>query len=194
MRSVTKIGKNAILDTCAVWNVLSSTLLYGTARRAGMAFAATPFVLYECLVKHRGSTLTPGHGELRRRLLARRDQGDFLEVPLSIEDLQEVSILEARRKLGKGELSTLAIARRIGALAFQTDDGKARKLAEAVLPPDRVQTTPQVVGWLCFEGRISDSDFTKVIGEHEEVGRPLRSFFDQMYQEAMRCRLMEQHR
>lgn len=191
MRSVENIGKNAILDTCSVWNVLSSDVLYGAARRAKMTFATTPFVLYECLKKQRTSPLTAEHVELRRRLQSRRDQGDFVPVPLSIDDLQQVAILEARKKLGAGELSSIAIAHRVATLAFQTDDGKARRLAEAVLPASRVQTTPQLLGWLCFEGHLSDGDIPRLVEEHEAMRHPsLRPYFEAMYKEALRCRLM----
>jgi len=53
-----------------------------------------------------------------------------------------------------------------------------------------IQTTPHLFGWLLFIQRLSDGDKLAVIFEHEEMSRPLREFFDTMYLEALRCRLM----
>ena len=48
--------KHNITDTCAVWNVLSSLLLYARAKSAGVVFICTRFVIYECLFKPRKLT------------------------------------------------------------------------------------------------------------------------------------------
>lgn len=92
-------------------------------------------------------------------------------------------------RVGKGELSSIAFAKKAG-LAFMTDDQKARKLGSGVIGGNRVQTTPHLFGWLFFNGRLSDSDKSNVIDEHERFGRPLRPYFETMYNEALRCRLM----
>jgi hypothetical protein len=109
---------------------------------------------------------------------------------LSIADLQEVQILDNRMRLGKGELSAIAAARTTG-LHFMTDDQKARRLGSDSLGSDRVQTTPHLFGWLFFSGYLVDSDKDQIIAEHESLSRPLKPYFEDMYKEALRCRLME---
>ncbi|HET8933822.1 MAG TPA: hypothetical protein VFN67_10295 [Polyangiales bacterium] len=100
-----------------------------------------------------------------------------------------VAQLEARKRLAKGELSAIAFAMRAAA-GFQTDDQGARKLAAAILGGERVQTTPHVLGWLFYHGRLVDSDLAGIIEEHESLDGPLRRYYEEMYAEAMRCRLM----
>ena len=89
----------------------------------------------------------------------------------------------------EGELSSIAFAGRVQ-LAVQTDHQGARKLAAMALAAERVQTTPHVLGWLFFEGRLVDGDLNEIVAEHESFDRPLRRFFEEMYQEALRCRLL----
>lgn len=187
-RNVAEIGKLAVVDTCAVWNLLSSDALMRACTASSFAFAITDFVLYECLHKRRTS-LSDAEAELMRRLQAARLREQFRNVSLTVDDLQDVARLGARRRVSKGELSSMAFARRVG-MAFQTDDQGARKLAVEVLAAARVQTTPHVLGWLFFNRRLADHDLDAVIAQHEQVSRPLRRYFEEMYREAMRCRLM----
>ena len=112
-----------VADTCAIWNVLSSRLLYGTARGAGCSFCCTRFVHYECVHKPRNSP-TAEDLELQKRFRDECDRGNLSVHPLEISDLQDVMILENRGRLSKGELSSIAFARRIRH-AFLTDDQKA---------------------------------------------------------------------
>jgi len=79
-------------------------------------------------------------------------------------------------------------------MSFQTDDQGARKLAIEELAFGSVQTTPHVLGWLFYHGKLADHELGRIIKEHEQVGRPLRKYFEQIYEEAMRCRLMERGR
>ncbi len=97
-----------------------------------------------------------------------------------------MEILERRKKLGKGELSSIAFAKGTGQ-AFLTDDQKARKLALEVLP-GQVQTTPHLFGWLLFEGTLNDSDSASVIAEHEQVNLPLGQYFKEIYETVQRYR------
>jgi hypothetical protein len=53
-----------------------------------------------------------------------------------------------------------------------------------------VQTTPHLLGWLVFDGRVVDSDIAGIVEEHERLGRPLKKFFLSMHSEGMRCRLL----
>lgn len=175
-----------VIDTCAIWNVLSSQRLISAARAAKCHFSVTTFVYYEALHKPR-TALTKEDAELQNRLRSERETGFFGDCSLDIRDLQEIDILESRTRVGKGELSSIAFAKKAG-LAFMTDDQKARKLARNEI--GRVQTTPHLFGWLFFIGQLSDSDKDSVINEHEKYDGPLRPHFETMYSEALRCRLI----
>jgi len=134
--------------------------------------------MYECLHKPR-SNCSERDTELQKRLNNERNAGLFKSYSLVVEDLQEVEILERRKRLGKGELSSIAFAKRTGQ-AFLTDDQKAQRLAHEVMP-GLVQTIPHLFGWLLFQGTLKDSEKTTVIAEHEEAGLPLRKCFDETY-------------
>lgn len=177
-----------VADTCAVWNVLSSLILYTNASSAGCKFCLTHFVHYECLFKPRRN---PAKEELflQDRLRKEHNKGAFQKYHLDIEDLQDIIILENRKRLSKGELSSIVFARKTRQ-AFLTDDQKARKLASQVMDRTKVQTTPHLFGWLCFSNRLGDVDKDHVIQEHCQLRRPLAVYFEEMYQEALRCRLM----
>jgi len=177
-----------VSDACAIWNLLSSRILYARARSAGCSFCLTHFVLYECLHKRRSSTSQQDQ-ELKSRLQHEYDSRKIPACYLDIEDLQQVALLESRRRLSKGELSAIAFAKKTRQ-AFHTDDQAARRLAAQILAGPSIQTTPHLLGWLCFMEILSDGDKDEVIKEHESLGRPLRPHFDAAYNEALRCRLM----
>jgi len=177
-----------VADTCAVWNVLSSLLLYRTARSAGCSFCCTSFVRYECLFKPRTKPSVEDD-ELKSRFRAECDNETIRTCEIEIADLQSVAMLANRRRLSKGELSSIAFALRTKQ-AFLTDDQKARKLATEFLDYRMVQTTPHLFGWLYFTNQLIDTDKDSIIPEHERLKRPLTQFFEEMYVEALRCRLM----
>lgn len=179
-----------VADTCSLWNVLSSQRLYAAARDANCSFCCTSFVIYECLHKQRASTI-PEEEELKLRLKRETDSQRIVAYSLDIADLQDVAVLESRRRLSKGELSSIAFARKTRQ-AFLTDDQKARKLAETELASKMTQTTPHLFGWLFFTCRLSDTDKDHIIDEHERLNRPLRPYFEAMYLEALRCRCLAQ--
>lgn len=176
-----------VTDTCAVWNILSSRLLYRTAVSVGCHFSCTTFVNYECLLKPRKAT-SPAEEELKNRLRTEQQNGQFRVCELTTDDLLEMDILESRKKLGKGELSSIAFAKRTPQ-AFQTDDKSARKLAQQVMQEKLVQTTPHLFGWLYFTQRLGDSDKEAIIEEHERHQRPLRNQFEEMYLRALQYRV-----
>lgn len=180
-----------VTDTCSIWNILSSKLLYSAACSAKIIFCCTKFVHYECLYKTR-KRVTEEDTELQNRLRQEIKKGVFQAYDLSIEDLQDLEVLENRMKLGKGELSSIVFAKKTRQ-AFLTDDykGGARQLAQIVMGIQMVQTTPQIFGWLYFTSQLGDSDKDKIIEEHKKLKRPLALQFEVMYQEALRCRLME---
>jgi hypothetical protein len=176
-----------VADTCAVWNVLSSYRLIGAAQIAGCSFCCTPVVGYECFHKQRNG-VDPEHAELRERLKRQIAAGKVKLCGLDLADLQDVMLLEQRKRLSVGELASIAFAKKSNQ-AFLTDDQGARKLASSVMGRD-VQTTPHLFGWLFFTDRLCDGDKTTIIAEHEALKRPLKPHFERAYQEALRCRLM----
>jgi predicted nucleic acid-binding protein len=185
---VTRFHSYNITDTCAVWNVLSSATLCEAAHGARCHFACTAYVIYECLTKPR-KTSTDADTVLRERLLRQRELGRFQEFHLTLDELEDVALLERRRKLAKGELSSIAFARK-NRQAVLTDDQKARRLANEVCDDGMVQTTPQLLGWLFFTRSLIDSDLKEVMKEHEEVNRPLKKHFEEMYRQGLERRAM----
>lgn len=177
-----------VTDTCSIWNILSSRILYEAARAANCSFCCTTFVLYECLYKRRSSELE-SDSELKSRMKKEYDDKRILACDLDVADLQDIEILENRRKLSKGELSSIVFAKKTQQ-AFMTDDQKARKLAQTELATDRVQTTPHLFGWLFFEQRLTDSDKNEIINQHNKFNRPLAKHFETTYLEALSYLMM----
>ena len=175
-----------VADTCSVWNILSSPLLHSVAKHARCDFCVTSFVQYECLVKARTAP-TPADYELRRRLVGEQRNGGFQAHSCGIEDLQDVTVLRDRKRLGMGEISSIAFAMKIRQ-AVITDDQKARKLAAAA-GHLLTQTTPHLFSWLIFTGRLGDSDRTVVIHQHKELGGDLEPHLHDAYELALQCRL-----
>lgn len=101
--------------------------------------------------------------------------------------LLETGILQNRKRLSMGEISSIAFAHKTGQ-AVLTDDQKARILARTVLSGDRVQTTPHLVGWLFFTGALKRAHKGTIILQHRQSGRPLEKYFLEVYFEAERCR------
>ena len=116
---VSNFMRTNVIDTCAIWHVLSSMRLIRATKSAGCHFAATGFVYYEALHKTRKS-LKAGDKELQDRLRKERASGWFGDCSLEIADLQDVDVLNKRMRLGKGELSSIVFAKKAG-LAFMTD-------------------------------------------------------------------------
>jgi len=177
-----------VTDTCAVWNVLSSDLLYARAIAANCSFCCTFYVEYECLYKRRQQPSICDQA-MQAKFRQAKLSGTITVHALDIADLQEVDVLRNRKRLSIGELSCIAFARKTGQ-AVLTDDQKARKLARTTLRPDRVQTTPHLVGWLFFTGVLEDEHKDIIIRQHEQSGRPLAPYFLQVFDEAKRCRAL----
>ncbi|MNK76458.1 hypothetical protein D3C87_960270 [compost metagenome] len=175
-----------VADTCSVWNLLSSTRLYSAAKGARCDFCITSFVRYECLVKPRKAP-TAADVELRRRLVAEQRNGGFKVHSCSIDDLQDVKMLESRKRLGMGEISSIAFAMKIHQ-AVITDDQKARKLALAAGYP-LVQTTPHLFSWLIFSRALGDSDHAVVRNQHVALEGDLAPHFLDAYHLALQCQL-----
>jgi hypothetical protein len=108
---------------------------------------------------------------------------------LDIADLQEVGLLQNRKRLSMGEISSIAFAHKTGQSVL-TDDQKARKLARTMLSGDRVQTTPHLLGWLFFTGAVENGHKETIILQHRQSGRPLEQYFLKVCSEAERCRTL----
>lgn len=175
-----------VTDTCSVWNILSSARLRSAAKDARCDFCITSFVYYECMIKPRKSA-TEADYELRRRLQVEQRSGSFAAHSCSIGDLQDVMSLEDRKRLGMGEISSIAFAMRIGQ-AVLTDDQKARKLAHSA-GHKLVQTTPHLFSWLIFMRKLGDSDVPIVVDQHRALGGDLAPHLDQAYGLALQCQL-----
>ena len=178
----------SLVDTCAVWNMLSSLRLTEAAVQAKLHFCITRAVLYECLHKARAN-ITPVQQELMGRLVSNRAKGRFPVQECSLDDLLAISE-KAPGNLGSGELSCIAAAYRIRNIAVMTDDWLARKYAKDNLGLS-VETTPRLYGYLHYHQHLGGADHDEVIKEHERFERrPLTRFFNRTFREAMHCRLM----
>jgi hypothetical protein len=175
-----------VADTCSVWNILSSARLHSAAKDARCDFCITTFVHYECLVKPRKAQ-TDADVELRRRLLNEQRNGGFQAHSCSIDDLQDVTVLRDRKRLGMGEISSIAFAMKIRQ-AVITDDQKARRLAAAI-GHALTQTTPHLFSWLIFTGKLGDSDHAVVVNQHKQLGGNLEPHLRDAYELALQCRL-----
>lgn len=149
-------------------------------------FCITRFVHYGCLTKPRKKS-TQAETELMQRLVQEQDRGGFKFHSCDIGDLQTIEILEARKRLGKGELSSIAFAMKIRS-AVITDDKKACQLAKDS-GHTLTQTTPHLFSWLIFLGRLGDSDKDTVIAQHQAMRRPLAPHFVTAYEMALQCLL-----
>jgi len=178
-----------VADTCSIWNVLASRALYAAAQSAHVSLCLTEFVQYECL--HKPGQPRPERAELQRRLRHEVQSGRVVACSIEIEDLQDVEALEKRKRVSKGELSSIVFAKKTKQ-AFMTDDEKAANLARAMMPVDKVQTTPHLLGWLYFTGRLLDADKGTILAELEGLNRNLQRQIEAAYNEALRCRLIAQ--
>lgn len=171
-----------VTDTCSVWNVLSSNVLYDAARKAGCLFCVTAFVRYELLDKPRKTSHSTDH-ELKRRLRQEQAAGRFETHPCTIDDLQAIGLLADRRALGIGELSSIAFALKIRQ-GFLSDDRKAFDLAI-----DRgvaaTQNVPEMLEWLVFTGGMSDAEALGAIEEHKAMARSLAAQLNAARQRAI---------
>ena len=174
-------------DSCSLWNLLASPLLYVTARAAGIRVCCTHFVIYECL--HKRSRHWPERLELQKRLKAKLADGSIAPYPIDLEDLQQVEVLRNRKKLSIGELSVLVFAGKTQQ-AMLTDDKGAQKLALTHLAAGAIQNTPHLIAWLYFESLLGDADVAQVKVELAALARNLDPHLDKFYLEAQRCRVI----
>jgi len=180
-----------IIDTCAVWHLLSSDRLYNTAKATGCYFSCTNYVVYECLYKPRKIPKETDK-RLMDKFKIKLDEFYSQSYSISINDLHSIMALENRRALSKGELSSIAFAKKTNQ-AFLTDDQAARKLAESYLESNYTQTTPHLFGWLSYKKKILDNDKNVIIQEHEFNGGNLNEYFEETFNKAQEFILMERY-
>jgi predicted nucleic acid-binding protein len=148
-------------------------------------------VQYECLYKKREKDRDK---QLINKLNREIVKSKFNVCSITIDDLQEMEVLENRKRLGKGELSSIVFAKKTNQ-AFLTDDRKARSLGKSVLGNSKVQTTPHLVGFCFYKRYLLDGDFNSLIVEHKASLKnqwgDLSDFFKEVYEESLRIRLME---
>lgn len=175
-----------VTDTCSVWNILSSQTLYTKAQAAGCSFCITGFVKYELLDKPRKKT-HDADKELKGRLRQAHIEGKFAVCACTIDDLQAISSLQLQRSLGKGELSSIAIAKRIN-LGFLSDDIKALKLSktEKIIA---TQDVPHLLSWLMFSNGLTGDEANQVISEHVSLNRSLKQQLQEAKDHSLRCLL-----
>lgn len=185
MKDISQFQLLNVGDTCSLWNLLASRLLYATARTAGVRLCCTNFVIYECL--HKRGQPRPERFELQERLKNKLKDGSITTHPIDLEDLQQVEVLRNRKRLSVGELSVLVFAAKTQQ-AILTDDKGAQKLARTQLQEDAIQSTPHLVAWLYFGSLLGDGDVAQVKAELTALSRNLDPHFDSFYFEAQRCR------
>lgn len=189
---ITNCNKINLIDSCSLWNVLSSLIIYSVVIENKFSFSITKFVEYECLYKPR-TVPNKKDEELQARLKSEIKKGNVTCHNLSIEDLQDDLLLKNRDSIGIGELSSIAFARKVS-ISFLTDDQKARKLATEILGGKYVQTTPLVLGWLFYNNLLSDADIEGIIQSHKEYFRPLEKYFREVYDESLRLKYLLKHK
>jgi hypothetical protein len=187
MTDLSKFRLSNVADTCSIWNLLSSLIVWTAARQQKISVCCTQFVHYECLYKPGRST--PEIIELQKRLRREIEGGRLRFFNIELEDLQDIEALSKRKKVSSGELSSMVFAKRTSQ-AFMSDDAKALKLAATIIANDHIQSTTHLIGWLFFEGKLQDSDKDRIIAELKQFDRNLQPHLDRAYEEAMRCRLM----
>jgi hypothetical protein len=192
---VRSFAQTNAIDTCAIWNVLSSSRLVSAALGRQRWFVVADYVRYEALERPRTDPVA-NELELQAKFRDRlqKSQG-FSRQSVSLADLQAVANMPAVGRLGGGEIAALALARKMR-IGFMTDDQKARaKAVEVDVGP--AHTTPHLLGWLIYDGVLSDSDFGTVVAEHEasvpKKNGQLTKFFRAAYEEACRCRFVRDH-
>jgi predicted nucleic acid-binding protein len=185
--NITIFSKINVIDTCAIWNLISCNLFYSRAIESQCFFSLTRFVEYECLLKKRHAP-TASELQMQGRLRQELAKGKFRVHTLSVADIQDIQILDLRKKLGMGELSSIAFAKKINQ-CFLTDDQPARRFASPILGNDKVQTVPQLLGFLIYKRIITDGEVDEIIKDHSACGRTLEQYFREVKKEALRIML-----
>jgi hypothetical protein len=178
-----------VADTCALWNLLGSPFLHRAAKSANVSICGTQFVRYECLFKSGANS--PAWIELRNRLQVCVGNHEIMFCDIDLEDLQEVATLEGRLAISKGELSSIAFAKRTGQ-SFLSDDRQAKFLAKSVLDENSIQDIPHLCAWLCINDVIHESDRDTIRAELGTLKRYLDPHIANAFLGALEIKLMKQ--
>ncbi len=189
MSKYKEIKKYSVIDTCSIWNLISSKLFYKTVINEGFTFSITSFVLYECLHKER-KKIDNKQIELIKRFEKERTGAQFRDYTISIEDLQSADVLKNSKRQSKGELTSIIFAKKTRQ-SFITDDQGARKLAAKLLDLVDINTSPILLGHLVYTGKILDNQFDKIIEEHEELEGSLTEWYKKAFYESLEEKLKE---
>lgn len=187
MINVSKFEKLNVADTCSLWNILASRILYSTAEAVGVRLCSTIFVQYECLHK-RARRSWPERDELQKRLRTKVAAGKITFYGLDIQDLQDFEVLKNRKRLSAGELSVIVFAKKTRQ-AVLTDDVGAQNLAKLELGASLVQSTAHLFAWLYFNSHMGDSDKDQIKADLRSLCRSLKRL-DELHTEAQRCRAL----
>ena len=175
-----------VTDTCAIWNLVGTATLFRTALRQRLSFVITNTVFYECFLKSRGKTPSTVHRKLRVRLRQHLQQGEVRQVDATIDDLQEVMSIARYRgvgtRLGYGEISCIAVARRLRQAVLT--DNKRDFRAIGGLIDGLMQTTPRLLGWLYLEEQLTDGDVEEIMAEHNHCGGEMAKAYELAHCEA----------
>jgi hypothetical protein len=185
MNDISQFAKWNVVDTCSLWNLFASKLLYSTAQSAGVRLYCTEFVIYECIYKK--GRLRPERSELQNRLKAALRDQQVMPYKIDVEDLQDIEVLRNRKKLSLGELSVLVFACKTSQ-AILTDDRGAQKLARTIMREANVQDTPHLYAWLYFTSLLGDGDLMQIQEDLRVFGRSLDPHLGQYHMEALRCK------
>lgn len=189
MSKYKSLKKYSVIDTCSIWNLISSKILYQTILSEGFYFCITNFVLYECIFKPR-KKIDEKQIELINRFKKEREKKRFQDYTISIEDLQSADVLANSKRQSKGELTSIIFASKTRQ-AFITDDQGARKLAAKLLDPADIQTSPILLGHLVYSGKIMDSQVDEIIKEHNELEGSVSEYFKKAFYESLEEKLAE---
>ena len=180
-----------VTDTCAIWNLIGSSTLFRVARQRNMSFVITNTVYYECFTKSKGRPASERHRRLRGRLAKHIQRNDVNQMDLTIDDLQDAintaRQYDADRRLGYGEISCAALARRLRQAVLTDNKRDFRVIAKLV--DGLLQTTARLLGWLYLHGHLTDGDVGDVIRQHGDSGGHMSRVYECAHREACQMRL-----
>ncbi|MDD5456894.1 MAG: hypothetical protein PHV30_07675 [Candidatus Margulisbacteria bacterium] len=176
-----------ITDSCSIQNIIASNRIFRASLLAKCYFSITRYVEYESIYKKRKSSKS-GEQELIKKIQKAISENSIKVCDITIDDLNDRLIADNRKRLGMGEISSIAFAKRTG-LGFLTDDKPAKKFALKSLEASKVQSSIHLVGWLFYFRHLVDTDIDLIIREHTYHNRHFGEHYRKAYEKAMQYRL-----
>src|SRR5262249_17850532 len=124
-------------------------------------------------------------------LVSRIDNEEIRFCDVELEDLQEIATLENRKAISKGELSSIAFAKRT-MQSFLSDDRQAKVLAKTVLASEAIQDTPHLCAWLFINDKLHEHDEHQIRSDLKSLDRSLDPHISNAFRRALEIRLMRQ--